>query len=282
MCGDAVVGHGFHFFGANLYLDGNAVHAEQGRMQGLVAIGLGNGDVVFKTAWYRFVQAMDSAQHPIAGIDAIDDDPKSVHVHDLRERPALAAHFFIDAIQVFFPTDSTARKPFALEACLQRSLNLGHNLLTIAADALDRGLDSTRAHRVERFEAQLLELDTHAIHAQPICYGGIDIQGFPRNTTALIGRQHIQRAHIVEAVSNLDQDNPQVLGHGHGHLLKVFCLRLGATAEGNLVEFADAVYQISHGIAKLRLDRGLGDARVFDYVMEHGGHQTLMVHVHFA
>ena len=183
---------------------------------------------------------------------------------------------------MFFPTDSTARKPFALEAGLQRSLNLGHDLLTIAANSLDRGSDATRAHRVKCRETQLLELDTDAIHAQPICYGGIDIQGFSRNATSFIGSQYVQRAHIVEAVGNLDQDNPQVLGHGHGHLLEVFCLCLGAAAEGNLVEFADAVHQISHGIAELTLDRGLGDACVFDYVMKHGGHQTLMVHVHFA
>lgn len=66
--GDAVVGHGLHFPGADLDLDGYPVHAHQHRVQGLVAIGLGNGDVVLEFTGYRLVEAVNAAQHAIAGV----------------------------------------------------------------------------------------------------------------------------------------------------------------------------------------------------------------------
>ena len=50
--------HLLHFFSADLDLDRNAVHANQGGMQGLIAIGLGDGDVVFEAADPGFIEAM--------------------------------------------------------------------------------------------------------------------------------------------------------------------------------------------------------------------------------
>ena len=49
--------HLLHFFSADLDLDRNAVHANQGGMQGLIAIGLEDGDVVFEAAYPGFIEA---------------------------------------------------------------------------------------------------------------------------------------------------------------------------------------------------------------------------------
>ena len=53
---------------ADLDFDGYAVHSHQHRVQRLVAIGLGNGDVVLELAGHRRVEVVDGAQHPVAGI----------------------------------------------------------------------------------------------------------------------------------------------------------------------------------------------------------------------
>jgi hypothetical protein len=84
----------------------------------------------------------------------------------------------------------------------------------------------------------------------------------------------------VQAVGQLDQDHADIAGHGHGHLLEVFGLRLGLGLEVHLGQLADPVDQFGHGFAELRMQRFLGDPGVFDYVMQHRGHQALMVHVH--
>jgi len=84
----------------------------------------------------------------------------------------------------------------------------------------------------------------------------------------------------VQAVGQLDQDHANVAGHGHGHLLEVFRLGFGLGFEVHLGQFADPIHQFGHGFAELRAERFLGDAGVFDDVMQHRGHQALMVHVH--
>jgi hypothetical protein len=101
--GDAVVGHLFHFAGADLDLDRHAVHAEQRGVQRLVAVGLGDRDVILEAPRQRLVQVMHGAQHAVAGVDLVDDDAERVDVHDLVEGPALAAHLLVDAVEVFLP-----------------------------------------------------------------------------------------------------------------------------------------------------------------------------------
>ncbi|MNK89302.1 hypothetical protein D3C87_1093090 [compost metagenome] len=108
MGGDAVVGHLFHFTGADLDLDRNTVHAEQRGVQRLIAVGLGDRDVILEASWQRFIQVMYSTQHAVAGIDLVDDDPERVDVHDLVEGPTLAAHFLVDAVEVFLATADLA------------------------------------------------------------------------------------------------------------------------------------------------------------------------------
>ena len=52
----------------------------------------------------------------------------------------------------------------------------------------------------------------------------------------LSGRNEPQGAHVMGAVGELDQDDPDVLGHGHHHLAEVLDLGFLAIAEFQLVE----------------------------------------------
>ena len=58
MCGDAVVSHRLHFFGAYLNLDGHTVHAEQSSVKRLIAVCFRDRDIVFEATGHRFVQAV--------------------------------------------------------------------------------------------------------------------------------------------------------------------------------------------------------------------------------
>lgn len=48
----------------------------------------------------------------------------------------------------------------------------------------------------------------------------------------------------------------------------------------DLGQLADAIHQVSHRIAKLPGDSLLADAGIFNDIVQHGRHQTLMVHMH--
>ncbi len=84
----------------------------------------------------------------------------------------------------------------------------------------------------------------------------------------------------MQAVGELDQNHPDIAGHGQGHLLEVLGLGFGLALEGHLGQLADPVHQLGNGVAKLLDQSILGNAGVFDYVVQHGRHQALMVHVH--
>ena len=184
--GDAVVGHLFHFAGADLDLDRHPVHAEQRGMQRLVAVGLGNGDVVLEAPGQRLVQVVYGAEHAIAGIDLVDDDPERVDIHDLVEGPTLAAHLLVDAVEVFLAAADFALDAVDSQAVTQGFLDLVDDFLAIAPGALDRLVDPRGAHRVHGLEAQVLELDAHGMHAQAVGNGCVDFQGFLGDPPALL------------------------------------------------------------------------------------------------
>ncbi|MNZ73678.1 hypothetical protein D3C78_921000 [compost metagenome] len=256
------------------------MHAEQGGVQRLVAVGLGNRDVVLEAAGQRLVQVVHGAEHAVAGVDLVDDDAEGVDVHDLVERPALAAHLLVDAVEVLLAADDLAFHAFAAQAVGQRFLDLVDDFLAVATGPAHGGADALGAHRVHGLEAEILELHAHAVHAQPVGDGGVDFQGFLGDAPAFLAGQHFQRAHVVQAVGQLDQDHADVAGHGHGHLLEVLGLGLGLGLEVHLGQLADPVHQFGDGLAELRVEGFLGDAGVLDHVMQHRGHQALMVHVH--
>ncbi|KAF5293962.1 hypothetical protein FQR65_LT20041 [Abscondita terminalis] len=70
-------------------------------LQRLIAVGLGNRDVILETSRQRLVQIVHGAKHAVTGIDLVDDDTERIDVHDLVEGPTLATHLLVDAVQVF-------------------------------------------------------------------------------------------------------------------------------------------------------------------------------------
>ena len=76
--GYAVLGGLVHLPGADLHLEGDAVPADDGGVQGLIAVGLGGADVVFEPAQHRIIHVVDGAQHIIAAGDVWDNDAEGI------------------------------------------------------------------------------------------------------------------------------------------------------------------------------------------------------------
>src|SRR5690606_27529280 len=75
---DAVVGHGIHFLGANLYFQRNTRARLQRGVQRLVAVCLRDGDVILETAGNRREVIVRGTEHAITGVDAINYNAKTV------------------------------------------------------------------------------------------------------------------------------------------------------------------------------------------------------------
>ncbi len=129
-----------HFFGANLHFDGHAVHAYDHRVEGLIAVDLGNGDVILEFPRHGFVQIVNRPEGAITGIHVLHYDAEGVNIHDLVEGFVLAAHLVVDAVEVLLAADHQRAYIFALQARLYGRLDIFHQRLAVAAHALERRL----------------------------------------------------------------------------------------------------------------------------------------------
>ena len=188
---------------------------------------------------------MHGTKRAIASIGAIDHDAESEHVHDFRESLPLGLHLAVDGIQVLLTPGDGRLDAFGGEGICERLAYLVYQLGTIAARGADRACNALGAHRIERCEAEVLEFDAQVVHAEAIGDRRVELQGFTRDALALLAAERPERAHVVQAIREFYQNDANVLGHRHGHLLEVLGLGFGAGLEDG-GELGDAVHDLGH------------------------------------
>ena len=276
MGSNTVVGDVLHFLGADLDFNVH-MHAEQRGVQRLVTVGLGHGNVIFEPARQRLVQAVYGAQNTVAVVFGIGDDAESVHIHDFMEGFLLEFHLVIDGIQVFFPPQNPPWQAPFFQLLLQFAPDIVNDFLVRAPQLGHRFRNVLRTHGVQGRKAQVFELCRNRVHAQTVGNRGVDIEGFSGDALALFIRHGAQRAHVMQAVCQLYQDHPDVLGHGQGHFLEVLGLGFGPGAELDLGQLGYAIYQFGDVFPELLAQSIFRDTGIFDNVVQHGRHQALMV-----
>ena len=124
---------------------------------------------------------------------------------------------------------------------------------------------------------QLLQLAIDLVQSQPVCDRRIDVQRFPGDALAF-GRCHrLHRAHIVQTVGQLDQDDADIARHCQQHLAEILGLRFHFGGELQLVQFGQTVDQFCRWRLEARDQLGLGNAAVFHRVVHQRGHDGLGV-----
>ena len=74
-------------------------------------------------------------------------------------------------------------------------------------------------------EGQVLKLALDAVHADTGRQRRIDIHGLAGDAVAFLRvTDKIERAHVVQAVSELDQQHPNIVGHGEQQFAEIFRL----------------------------------------------------------
>ena len=108
----------------------------------------------------------------------------------------------------------------------------------------------------------------------------IDLQRFLGDALLLVAAQGAEAAHVVRAVSQLDEDDADVLGHDKKHLAQVFRLIILERLERQLAQFGDAVHEHFHGRSKTVFHLVGGHGRVFKHVVQQAGLQRWQIHAH--
>ena len=120
-------------------------------------------------------------------------------------------------------------------------------------------------------EAQVFELDLDLLHAQPVGQGGVDVEGLLGGPGLFPVGHGRDGAQVVHPVGELDDQDPDVLGHRHQHLAHGAGLLGLLGIELDPLQFGDTVDDGRQVLAELPRQVFEGDAGVFHRVVEQGG-----------
>ena len=277
MGGHAVLRRLVHLPGADLHLEGDALPAHHGGVQGLVAVGLGGADIVLEPAQHRLEHVVDTAQHVIAGGYVVHDHPEGVQVEDFIEGFALGVHFAVDGIDVLEPPVHPAFHPLLRQPLLDVGLHVVHKAGVEGGDVGQLRLHIVVAHRVQVLQGQVLQLPLQLLHAQAVGDGGVDLHGLQGLLLLLGVGLVLEGAHIVQPVAQLDEDDPHVLGHGHEHLAQVLHLLVLPGGILHPGELGDALHQVGDLGGEQPGDVVVGGVGVLNAVVEQGRDDGVLV-----
>ena len=105
-------------------------------------------------------------------------------------------------------------------------------------------------------ERQVLQLEVQRVEAEPVGDRRVDVERLARDALAMRRRHRVERAHVVQPVGELDQDDAHVARHREQHLAEALGLRFLARGELDLVELGHAVDHVGHRLAERRLELG--------------------------
>ena len=116
---------------------------------------------------------------------------------------------------------------------------------------LDGVFDLVVRDGIDVLKRQVFEFAANLAHAQAVRDGRVDFLGLARDLDLPLGREVLQRAHVVQPVGQLDHDHADVVHHGQHHLADALGLRLFARGEIDFADLGDALDDVRDLLAEL-------------------------------
>ena len=242
--GDAVFGDLVHLPGADLQLDALLARTDHGGVDRAVVVLLGGRDVVLEAARHHRPGGVHDAERLVA---LGERSPRSRGSRRCRRaarsRPTCApscARSNRRACAGPTPRPAMPRSASFLVSCCSISVTRPTFLRLQRVEALG---DHLIGFRIELAERQVLELLAHLVHAHAAGERRIDVERLLGDAPARLRRHVRERAHVVQAVGELDQQHPHVVGDRQQELAQVLRLLglLGDQVE--LLELGQALDQ---------------------------------------
>jgi len=216
---------------------------------------------------------MDQAERAVAVArpfvaGALCDHAHRSQVVDLVELAALLGHLVVDREEVLRTARDVGRHVDLVELLLQHHCRFAHQLFAIGSPLGDHLLDLLVLARMQRLEREVLELPLQRVDTEAMRERRVDLERLACLLELLLLAEILDRAQVVQAVRQLDQDDAQVLGHRDDQLPVVLRLGVLAALELDAGQLRDALDEIRDLVAELRahlLDVG---GRVLDDVVQ--------------
>ena len=136
--GDSLFSDAVHLFGADLHFELMAALADDGGVEGLIAVGARDGDEVLDAAGHRTPKRVDETEDGVTGGDVVGDDADGEQIVDLIEGDLGALDFLEDGVVALdAPLDARLDVVFA-QLFDQGVFNTAEELLALRCVGLRR------------------------------------------------------------------------------------------------------------------------------------------------
>ena len=141
------------------------------------------------------------------------DDAHGKYVVYLFERHMFILHLRPDGVGGFYALLNLVFDAHFIQCSLNRFRKLVEQFVALHLGVFQFLLDAGILLRMFVLEREVLQLRLHLVESQTISQRGVDVQRLTGNLVLFVGRLRFQRAHIVQTVANLDEDDADVLTH---------------------------------------------------------------------
>ena len=167
---------------------------------------------------------MDDAKSRVAVFHRAYDDPHCKEVVDLIHRLVLVDHLFINTEEMLHTPAYLRFDVRVLHMLLYLFHDLLYELLPLHLTVVNLLHKLEECLRLGILKSQVVKLCLDLGYPKPLGDGGIDIHRLLRLLLLLRGRHELERPHIVQAVRQLNNDDPDIFRHSKEHLTQVLCL----------------------------------------------------------
>ena len=224
VCGHPGFGHVMHLTGADLHLDAFAIAPRHGGVDRAVTVGFGLADIIFEAARHGAPALVDHAQHAVAIGLGRGDDAKAVDVGQAREGEVFFLHLAPDRMGFFRTPEHLGHDGRAFKFGADVIGDFVDHIAAVALQADKAAQDRAAGLGVEDAKGQIFKLFAHGLHAHPAGQRTEDIHRFARLLGLFLGTHGADGAHIVQPVGQLDEDDTQILRHGHEEFAEILGL----------------------------------------------------------
>ena len=209
-----------HGFGADLEFDVDPGRSDKRGVQRLIAVVFRNGDEIFQSLRDWAVELVQDAQRHVAVEIGANHDPEPVDVVELGKAVAFVIHLAVDGKNGFFARLDARVKTGCGKHRFDFLLHLVHQVASPLAGIAQCFFKNGMAPRVQIPERQILQFPVAAVEAEPVGDRCINLQGFRGDARLCFPAHFRKRSHVVQAVSQLDENHAHIVGHGQQHLAK--------------------------------------------------------------
>ena len=215
---------------------------------------------------------MHDAERAVAGLDVAQHDAKAVDVGQLLEADRLALHLGPDRKRLLAAAIDARGDAVLLQVLGELAFDLADQI----AVALGQRIQPLHHHRIgfriERVEGQILEFLAHLLHAHAAGERGIDVECLLGDAAAGGRRHEFQRAHVVQAVGELDQEHADVVGDRQQQLAQILGLLGFARNQFQPLQLGKAFDQRADLVAEDVIDLGARRLGILDGVVQQRRH----------